>query len=178
MTRKRRERAAYHEAGHAVIGYRFGHRIGKVSIKSDEKRDGYCEFNNRLDDPEHQILMLLAGHAAQKARNPDHKSDLSLPDFIQAWRVLNGNPSMDFLGLVSKAERLVSENIRQIQAVAQALLECETLVDRGWTCIIDDVDKGNDWKQGIDWISSTNYEKAIRTEAEEPEEGQPDKEAD
>jgi hypothetical protein len=33
MENKRRERNAYHEAGHAVIGYRFGLRWGDVAIK-------------------------------------------------------------------------------------------------------------------------------------------------
>ena len=157
MDRKRLERTAYHEAGHAVVGYRFGHRFGEISIKPDKRRLGYCRFLCNLDNPEHRILVLLAGHAAQKAYDPDDKSDPSVTDYRQVWCLSEGMPTGAYLEMFSKADRLVSENMKHIQAIAEALMECETLDGGVWADIIDAVDKGEDWKQSPSWIVTKEF---------------------
>jgi len=147
------KRSAYHEAGHAVIGYRFGHRFAEISVVPNSKYNtGHCRFFFELDNPHSRCLVLLAGHAAQKAYDPDDMSDPSITDYREVWRLSDAMPVGTYPKLLSEAEHLVRENRNQIQGVAEALMECRVLDGGIFAVIIDCIDKGIDWRQSPEWV--------------------------
>jgi len=140
-------RTAHHEAGHAVIGYRFGLGLADVTIKPGKNRNGFVGFWKEFKTTEQEALTLLAGHAAQKYFHPDDKSEPSISDYRRLWSITESMQSVEYRELFLTVDRLVAENETQIQAVAEALLECETLEAGLFACIIDDVDSGLDWRK-------------------------------
>ena len=150
-----RQATAYHEAGHGVVAYRFGHYLDILSIvPDDDGRLGFSRSEGTWIVPSkelmqskdrQQIVVLYAGFAAQRRfdRNADREGSES--DDEEADQLLQFQPEGTTEAVLrSEAERLVHENWPQIEAVAAALLEYGTLVD-GWDIIIDAVDEGLDW---------------------------------
>jgi len=137
---------AHHEAGHAVIAYRFKHGLGSLTIRPNENAStlGSCSSEGEWQDgsrDREQIIVLYAGFAAERAYNPKADKQGAAGDELKAANLLQpGSEST----LRARAEQLVQENWIQISAVADALLEHETL-DEDWTIIVDCVDEGEDW---------------------------------
>lgn len=148
----KRELTAYHEAGHAVIAYRFGHRFENLSIKPEKKRSGFFRPWKKTDNAEHEVLMLFAGDAAQKHFCPNDKSNPSISDYRRIWHLTDSKRPEAYPELMAKAKKLVVENWAQIQAVAEALLETDLLNDGLVAVIIEAVDNGDNWRKQTAWM--------------------------
>jgi hypothetical protein len=66
-----RKALAYHEAGHAVVGYALGLTIERVTINPDETSLGHCRYQNweewtASSPPERVLSLLLAGAVAEE----------------------------------------------------------------------------------------------------------------
>jgi hypothetical protein len=123
MNRIDREIVAYHEAGHAVIGYRFGQRFADLSIQSSNGREGFCHFFSGLNNPKHAALVLLAGHAAEKHLCQSASKKPSRSDHRKICQLTGAMSSSEFKALLKQADELVTADWHQIQAVAKRLLE-------------------------------------------------------
>jgi hypothetical protein len=154
MENKRRERNAYHEAGHAVIGYRFGLRWGDVAIKYVKEGTGCIRRWFEVIDIKHRMLVLLAGHAAIMVFDPSYKGFPPMNDYRVVWRLCDaiGMSAEDYRNLFIEVDGLVAANRKPIQAVAEALLECETLESGLFAQIVERVDQGDDWRQSTPWL--------------------------
>ncbi len=148
------ERTAYHEAGHAVIAYRFNVYIKEVDVIPNSERNGVakCFFSDR--NPEDNIVILFAGHEAQIVFDPDDKSDPSIVDYREIWDICdrvgigNGAPYRE---LKNRAKQMVLDNWIEIQTVAKALLRFERITGTLVKEIVEDLDRGKDYTAGWEW---------------------------
>jgi hypothetical protein len=139
---------AIHEAGHAVIAYRLGLEVGKITIEPSGDILGAslsaAEWADGSTDRE-QIITLFAGYAAESKSNPGADAAGSQQDDDRAARLLELQPPGSDCELRDAAAALVDENWPQISTVANALCERLTLAD-GWEIIVDAIDEGDDWR--------------------------------
>jgi len=152
MTVTERETAAYHEAGHAVIGYRFGQRFAELSIRPSQSERGFCRFFGRLKNPKHEALVSFAGHASQILLFPEDQRPPSRPDFRSVRHIVNSMSAEEYKALVMQAKILIAANWPQVRAVAEGLLEAELMQGNLFAAIIEAVDNGDDWRQIPAWI--------------------------
>jgi hypothetical protein len=84
-----RKALAYHEAGHAVVGYVLGLEIEQVTINPSESSLGQCRYRGWDDDDagadlDTQLLFILAGAVAEEiamgamSRSADERRALGL----------------------------------------------------------------------------------------------------
>lgn len=145
-----RESTAYHEAGHAVVAYRLGLVVDSTTIRPDPAKEtlgvSLSEgpwMNGSTDDD--QITVLYAGLAAERLVEPGAQvEDGAFGDYEQA-AVLHGLESRP-AHLEERAATVVAEHRAAIEAVAQALLEHETLPGDEAAVVVDCVDEGLDWR--------------------------------
>ena len=144
---RQREGTAYHEAGHAVACYIFNHEIKKVSIIPEEGCKGKLDSNKLPKDlierilwreplsPEEETLLRektiisLAGPASECLFTGEYNwrgsmSDRSKANAFAAPLDLTGK---DF---DEQAKELIDSNWRKVEAIAQTLLECQTLTSQ------------------------------------------------
>jgi ATP-dependent Zn protease len=148
----RHESTAYHEAGHAIVTWRLGRKVSRVSIvpgKGFLGMAGHVRFLSKADlrnievgdippltqrRMENQMVVLLAGQAAQRRYNPRSVRNYhSRDDRDLAFEVLGhltGIP--DTAGayyrlMKLRARDIVSANWRAIDILAQELLQRRTL---------------------------------------------------
>jgi hypothetical protein len=146
---------AWHEAGHAVVGYRHGFYGGPVTIVPDmaEGTLGSATGEGRPDDggemDEAYIVGRVAGAAAERLYDPRSSGAGSWSDDEQASTLLARLPKGTERRLRAEAKRLVGANRKQIEAVATALLEDKTLSEDEWVSIVDSVDEGTDWRRDL-----------------------------
>jgi peptidase M41-like protein len=128
-----REITAYHEAGHAVVGYHLGVRLSRVSIIPDADSLGRVtrEFLD-LSCSEAVLESVLAGPMAQD-RLVGHR-DGGQDDYIRARGLCQfvtgsaGARARAFLrDMEEQAARSVDRWWPEIEAVALALLDCPEL---------------------------------------------------
>lgn len=143
-----RWQTAMHEAGHAVISYRLGFYLGSVSLNSDNHRLGV----SRGEGPwctgardEDYIRALYAGRAAECLVAPDLHPEGCLGDYEEADALLPF-VSTDKATLEADAANLVAKHRAEIEAVADALFEEDTLDDDDQETIILSVEEGDDWR--------------------------------
>jgi hypothetical protein len=75
------EALAYHESGHAVVAWKLGHKIKKIStVMNDLNQRGYVRMTNNINHT--LVLVALAGVAAERRLN----GKPSLPFRYQADR--------------------------------------------------------------------------------------------
>lgn len=134
------ETVAYHEAGHAVVGYRFGQRFAHLSILSSKDVEGFCQFFSGLQNPRHAALVLLAGHAAEKRFCQVHTTRPPRSDHRKICQLTHFMPTSEIKALLKEAEDLVAANWCQIQAVAQKLMEAGSVKGSAFAEIIEAVD--------------------------------------
>ncbi len=151
MAVNERETIAHHEAGHAVVGYRFGQRFAELSIRPSNSERGFCRFFDRLKNPKQEALVSFAGHAAQKYFRPEDLSPPSRSDFRNVRHFINSMSSVEYRALLMEAKALVACNWPQVSAVAEGLLEAEFLQGKLFAEIIEAVDSGDDWRQIPAW---------------------------
>lgn len=131
---------AYHEAGHAVVGYRFGQRFAHLSIHTSKDVEGFCQFFSGHQNPRHTALVLLAGHAAEKRFCQAHTRKPSRSDHRKICQLTHFMSTGEFKALLKEADDLVAANWCQIQAVAQKLMETGSINGSAFAEIIEAVD--------------------------------------
>jgi len=140
---------AFHEAGHAIIAYRFNHDCDKLTIVPKDGLSGSfsseCEWMDGSTDHE-QIIVLFAGFEAQRLYNENANPLGSQGDFEYAKHLLQTQPPNSDVDLKNEASKMVKDNWGVISAVATSLMEWKTLSYDEWSIIIDAVDEGEDWR--------------------------------
>ena len=114
-----RDIAAFHEAGHAVVGYYRGLTPTIATLIDWASQDGLVTYSKAADDP----IVTLAGPAAQERYNPQSRGFKCEDDMRRAIAETDGN-----LGpFQARAEALVDQHWAAIERLAQALLTHATL---------------------------------------------------
>jgi ATP-dependent Zn protease len=134
-----REHTAYHEAGHAVVAFRLGYEIKKVTIKRSRGSLGrYVCSTPRRNSPD-EIKIDLAGPLAEALVNPSNELiELgSRGDWRSIRRSTREFEALRFIGddegdilieeLLHDTRALVRRDAEAIARVAAALLKHETL---------------------------------------------------
>lgn len=146
-----REDAAYHEAGHAVAAVVQGLEVQRATIAADHEEWGCVEvapveddFSPEWDPPEKvkevlepRLVTLLAGRVAEELRaggvalsETDESDWGDRQAVVEFADCLAGGPEQTQTlvdSLIERARELLIENWPAVAAVAQALLERETL---------------------------------------------------
>jgi hypothetical protein len=132
QAQRERAVAAYHEAGHAVVGPKLGAKVSRVSI---DENSGVTRIKN-LGRGERAILTNLAGPYAQKRHAPgshwrsrSHTGFRSNSDFdivVDLIFDMHGKGKVAdcyWKYVEAYAEQLVEDHWPEIDAVAKALLQ-------------------------------------------------------
>ena len=161
-TARQRRVAAYHEAGHVVADVCQGLHVVGVTIVPNStslahvSTPGILGYNTQGDKTVRrslgraQIVALYAGAAAVRVHDPDEpwvgreKDDKEAFELSRKYNVLPRNMAYvgdashwEYLGkLERKAEKLVRSNWLAVEALAQALLERNTLTGEEATEIV------------------------------------------
>ena len=147
----RREMTAYHEAGHAVIGRRIGKRIKVVSIVPDleNKSLGHviyrplpidwrkCSTSAR-QEAFYLIFFYMAGWVAEQYRWPHLYPELEGEDSERVFVCMRAvcpdlqddEPTVLFNRLHQRTKEIVVDNWREIDALANALLNSNVLTEK------------------------------------------------
>lgn len=147
-----RTRAAYHEAGHAVIGFLRGRGFHHASIRPDEESLGhvlYVRFHRSFNPDDYGstrvrlrvedvVICSLAGHAAERkhtGRANPHGASSDNGHAIYMLSFITGSPEeldLYYRLLEVRTRQLVAgpRAWTAIEAVAAALLERERLSSR------------------------------------------------
>jgi hypothetical protein len=153
--RRRLTALAYHEAGHAVVAVRLGHRLGPVTIRPDRDGQFLGRANYRFTDTRWggDPTVVLAGYYAEK-RHAQSTNWLggSHGDIGEADRALDrlcGPTTDDNRDAKAKLWRLWERGAREIvkdpdiwraiEALAAVLLEKKTLSGRAAKAIIEPI---------------------------------------
>ena len=141
VTRSKKELTAYHEAGHVVAAFRFGHQHEVVSIEPNPARGtaghSCCEDS---DVPEEMVIKLLAGYAAEveAGGNEADTRASAWSDFEEAQRWLPEGAELP----LEEARQFVRENWKAIERFKDELLKHNTL-DGQVTDVLMDVCNGD-----------------------------------
>lgn len=146
MSKKRRAATAYHEAGHAVVAVEERLGIRLVTIVPNEELLGFVleaplprdfkpdiGMNSRIRNRiESEARVCFAGHIAQKRAYPrSHRldgRDIQRAVDLVSYLVPQSKVLGAYLNLLYlQAENLVDFNWQEIEAVANALLERDTI---------------------------------------------------
>lgn len=155
IRREIREELAFHEAGHAFVAYQFGCEIFEVSIcdalNMASERGGYCRVREEMGFPgmhwmnprppthaeqaRRTAICLLAGPAAEAryldmavediAELGDEDDSNDLPKAIEVLR--RWRPRAQMWRIYRQAEQRIEANWHLVTAIAEALLERETI---------------------------------------------------
>jgi ATP-dependent Zn protease len=149
---KKEKATAYHEAGHALAGYRFGHYGEILSIVPQDGIAGYLssevEWADGSKDVE-QIIVLYAGYASESKYYPDANKFGSSGDDEKAAELLERTNETE-LNLRKKAKEIIDKNWIIIEAIAGKLFEYKTLEEEEWSIVIDAFDEGENWQESFD----------------------------
>ncbi|MBZ5498744.1 MAG: hypothetical protein LAP85_20290 [Acidobacteriia bacterium] len=128
------QRKAYHEAAHAVAWVQFQGVFEYVTILRDSEYEGRVKWTERPLDKRKDIILCLAGYAADIKVSPESESSArngARDDFAEAEfssQLINVRYSeADWMPL---ARRFVDENWKAVTAVAAELLRRGTLSSR------------------------------------------------
>jgi ATP-dependent Zn protease len=134
-----KEHTAYHEAGHAVIAFRLGHEIKKVTIVPSRRSLGrYVCSTPRRTSPD-DIKIDLAGPLAEALVNPSdvqiqlgsrgdwRNTRRSVREFVARGFINGRERGVLIEELLQETRALVRRDAEAIARVAAALLKHETL---------------------------------------------------
>lgn len=138
----RRERTAYHEAGHVVMSHLFGRKVLSATIHPTEDAEGYVRNsalrNLDLDKPRvrREVMILLAGGIADGLLVGQVTKDGCEGDYESAlelmMRACGSAGQIERLvdGCFERVHRLLKEpnNWALVEAIASALLAHGTLL--------------------------------------------------
>lgn len=118
----KREDAAYHEAGHAVLAWALGCKVRVVSIRADGS-GGECQCEEAVEG-EGKFILCFAGPASQRTHG-SVDSWHGGRDYVQAVEAAESFGISDERAskLIDKAHELVAEQWEGIERVADALVE-------------------------------------------------------
>jgi hypothetical protein len=144
---------AYHEAGHAVIGYRLGFDLGPVTIVPKGGSVGNCVGEPAWTDgsrDEDYVVSLFAGAAAGKRIDPIEGDRGCGDDNEKADELLRSHDDLNASELRQRAEDLTTKHWAEIEAVAGLLIEEETLPGDDVDFICDAVaESGAKWRDAL-----------------------------
>lgn len=148
------EFTAFHEAGHAVIGYRYHLLSHHITIipDPDAGSSGHClqeSWDYSPKSAREQIITLYAGEAAAKRRFPDYTGYSGAEgDFESATDLLRyTDEGTTETELHSQTDSLIKDNWPHICAVAEELIRAKTLSSDEYELIIVALDEGRNWKE-------------------------------
>jgi hypothetical protein len=137
------EATAYHEAGHAIVGAGLGAIVKVATVKPRGKILGRVRFAACPDDHESELLCTLAGPFAQKRFAPRSAWRSGNRDFDNAKKLVvsrihgKGTVAQKYLAYMeARAAQVVNVFWIDIEAVAKALLERETMTGREIRAVI------------------------------------------
>ena len=159
MTRRpNRAATAYHEAGHAVVAWRLGFKVRRVTITPGEDHDGFAEHDSPLRGihldidnsdrarlrAEKAIMICLAGTLAQRRFAPrsvrlwQGESDRDLATDLALRINGSGEAATAFLAWLNlRTADLIEAAWDSVEALAGALLEHRTLDARAAKAAMD-----------------------------------------
>jgi ATP-dependent Zn protease len=144
-TPTQRTRTAYHESGHAVIFHRYGHKIYEVSIKRGATKEtraaylGHVEADRGLKIE--GLVALFGGSAAETIAFGEHNPDGCRTDKELAAAVKLWDDALDWRGkAMFEAFRILRQRWSSVEALAECLLEHETLTGDQVSAIITKVE--------------------------------------
>jgi ATP-dependent Zn protease len=153
---------AFHEAGHAVTGYRLHFYGYELSIIPDD--EGWTLGHHEqegwdLTRPSaiNKIIVFYAGAEADRLAFPGMEPEGTDSDDQQASDLLRYVPNETEENLRAESSRLVKENWEAISAIAEELLESKKLDSEEWAIIIDAIDEGGDWHKVL-----PNYRESMK----------------
>src|SRR5262249_33432251 len=135
----RRERLAYHEAGHAVIAYRLGIEVNFVTILPTHYTSGYAAHGELFcggvasdhDALERAIKICLAGQMAEALFYSRFRRRRRSVDYVCAFglaRYLAGGDAKEIIRYQERETKaLLNFYWNDVKHVAQALLENDEL---------------------------------------------------
>jgi hypothetical protein len=128
-----KQKTAYHEAGHAVIGHLFGHRIVSIKLYSGSgKNAGGCRTNGYTEWHRTSVI-----EARQTCPNVE--------DGIEIVCLLAGMLAESKIELATEYEWLIQSDLTEIgdlipegeaaRILPPLILTCQSLIDRQWSQI-------------------------------------------
>lgn len=142
---------AYHETGHALAGYRFGHYGGEITIVQKSNIVGrsvseseWCDGSKDIE----QIIVLYAGFASESKYSKNANKLGSSNDDEKAADLLERTNETES-NLRIKAKDLIDKNWMIIEAIADKLFVYKTLEEDEWSIIIDAFDEDDDWEKAF-----------------------------
>lgn len=142
----------YHEAGHAVVAYRLGVDADRISVIPDAEAGtaGRAMISEPfgVGSDRHDCIVSFAGHEAEQRYNHDADIRAASQDYEQAryYIALHG---FDEASLIKEARDIVKQNWACISAIATELNRSDQLSWDEWTQIIDCIDEGEDYIEGL-----------------------------
>jgi hypothetical protein len=149
-----KERIAYHEAGHAVASVRYGRKFLNVTIRPDAEYKGCLKGLEELKDRRKEVIVRLAGFAADVKWNPKTESvarkGVESDDFPEAKFNLQfiqdlSPEESDLEHWILQAGKFVDENWKAIGSVAWELEKRGTLTSQEVESAIEKSDRGKTW---------------------------------
>lgn len=140
----KRKWTAYHEAGHAAALCFYEHRFNDASIKPDAQAGTLgridiihqCDEKNPIDVAQ-QILIAFSGDAAEAKEKGTELREGSSTDYVYAYTLIQNYFNFDkgkceecFNEYLVKAKEFINFLWASVEAVANELLEKETLLER------------------------------------------------
>lgn len=155
------KKTAYHEAGHAVAAYRFGHYVDEITIiKKDDilgSSKSETEWGGNIKSYIEQIIVLYAGFAAERKYNVKANKRGSINDDEHATVLLRFTNEKE-TSLRKKAKEIINKNWIIIEAIAEKLIEYKTLKADEWVIIIDCFDEGEEnWEECFFKLKNFNF---------------------
>jgi|GEM_PF-1192929 len=167
-TRKNRttddESTAYHEAGHAVVSYRFNNCSGDLTITPKKGALGsLLDESDGASETEfiHEIIILYSGFAAE-CRHDEHADKRGSAQDDEKASTLLQCVNESECNLRLKAKELIDKNWPIIEAIAEKLITHKTLSCDEWQIIIDSFDEGESTKWEENFINMRNLIKERR----------------
>jgi hypothetical protein len=130
--RRQREKAATHEASHAVLAIKIGHGCERVEIwpgiqEDGSAPDGICTFREfRSLSRKARIICTLGGPLSER-RTGSYINYQSEHDFKEVVKLLRGS-GLDYRALLAETEQLLTKYWAEIELLAHELMHRRLLV--------------------------------------------------
>jgi len=152
------QHTAYHEAAHAVIGYRIDVEGYEISIVPNKEKGsvGYHAqepWDLTEKSARKQIIIYLAGMEADRiAFNGmiplGGDEDEEMATFLRQY--LSSGETLEMLRI--EAMKIVRKNWKHISAVAEELQNAKILCKEEWELIVDWIDEKKNWKEKLQFF--------------------------
>jgi hypothetical protein len=146
---------AFHESGHAVIGYRFSLEAGELSIIPNDSKGSLGHHvqeqweDGTAESARNKAIALYAGGEAARIAFPGVGLIGTEDDDEKANDLLHIADHANEAMLRAEAVRMIQENWAQICAIAQELQRKKILVQDEWSIIVDAIDEGKPWEETL-----------------------------